>query len=156
MKKQILSEQFQRMQKLAGIITESPLTVGSAGEKQKLTEGFLGDVVKKLKNLFTGEKMEKVRDSDGYSYFKDEDGKEWIGVTRMDLRYEPGYQKSWVAIYDLKDESKIKQATSNAKAQNKKYMNVQDDPFSGGVVASTTMVGDYYPEPVKVINSKTF
>ncbi len=35
-------------------------------------------------------------------------------------------------------------------------MNVQDDPFSGGVIASTTKVGDYYPEPVKVINSKTF
>ncbi len=153
MKKQILSEQFQRMQKLAGIITESPLTV----EKQRQTEGFLGDVVKKLKKLFTGEKMEKVRDSDGYSYFKDEDGKEWIGVTRMDLRYEPGYQKSWVAIYDLKDENKIKQATSNAKAQNKKYMNVQDDPFSGGGEYSGGFTkGDYFPEPVKVINSKTF
>jgi hypothetical protein len=34
------------MQKLAGIITESPLTV----EKQRQTEGFLGDVDKKIKN----------------------------------------------------------------------------------------------------------
>ena len=144
--KKTLNEEFRRMQKLAGIINES-----------QLEEGFLGDVVKKLKRLLTGEKMEKVSDADGYSYYKDEDGKKWIGVQRMDLRYEPGYQKSWIAIYDLKDEDKIKQATSNVKTQNDKHMSVKDDPFSGGgMSAASTMVGDYYPEPVKVVNSKTF
>ena len=121
-----------------------------------LFEGFLGDVVKKLKRLFTGEKMEKVRDADGYSYFKDEDGKVWIGVQRMDLRYEPGYQKSWVSIYDIKDENKIKLAISNAKAQNKEYMSTKEDRFSGDDGGFVNYEGDYYPEPIKVVNSETF
>jgi hypothetical protein len=144
--KKILNEEFRRMQKLAGIINES-----------QLEEGFLGDVVKKLKRLLTGEKMEKVSDADGYNYYKDEDGKEWIGLQRADLRYEPGYKKSWVAIYDLKDEDKIKQAVLNQKAQNKEYMSNIEDPFSGGgEYTGGFKRGDYFPEPVKVVNSKTF
>ena len=65
MKKQILSEQFQRMQKLAGIITESPMTAGNAGigtgslsstKENEFSEEILDTI--KQKNLQKGDKVQ--------------------------------------------------------------------------------------------------
>jgi len=129
--------------------------------KSKLEENFLGDIVKKLKRLFTGEKMKFISNPNNdensvYGYYQDDEGKKWIGVRRSDLRYEPGYRKSWVAIYDLKDEEKIKKAEANAASGNKQSMSSVEDPFAGGDDQGGYMKGDYYPEPVKVINNETF
>ena len=129
--------------------------------ESKLEENFLGDIVKKLKRLFTGEKMKFISNPNNdensvYGYYQDDEGKKWIGVRRSDLRYEPGYRKSWVAIYDLKDEEKIKKAEANAASGNKQSMSSVEDPFAGGDDQGGYMKGDYYPEPVKVINNETF
>lgn len=149
-----MNKEFLHMQKLAGLITESEY-------KQKLDEGFFGDIVKKLKKLFTGEKMKFISNPNNdensvYGYYQDDEGKKWIGVRRSDLRYEPGYRKSWVAIYDLKDEDKIKKASANAASGNKQYMSSVENPFAGGDDQGGYAKGDYFPEPVKVINNETF
>jgi len=151
--KKSINEEFKRMQILAGLITES--------SDSKLEENFLGDIVNKLKRLFTGEKMKFISNPNNdensvYGYYQDDEGKKWIGVRRSDLRYEPGYRKSWVAIYDLKDEEKIKKAAANAASGNKQSMSSVEDTFAGGDDQGGYAKGDYYPEPVKVINSETF
>jgi len=130
------------------------------GEEQ-LDEGifdFFTGLGTKIKRLFTGEKMKKVGNADGYGYYVDEDGNKFIGIAQEDWRYEPGYRKSHVAIYDLKDEEQIKQSLSNLKSKNKKYAGVEEDPFSGrsGDGGSSSNKPTYLPPPIKIVNKQTF
>ena len=149
-----MNKEYLRMQKLAGVITEGQY-------KEKLEENFLKNLARKLKRFFTGEKMRPDPNNDPnkeFCYYIDDDGKKWFVVYRADLRYEPGYRKSLVSIYDLKDEEKIKKASQNFQAQNKEYMSTVEDPFGGGSGDSgfTAYKGDYFQTPVKVVNSVEF
>ncbi len=154
MRKQ-LNEEFKRMQLLAGLITESEY-------KENTNEGvraYLGTMVNKLKKLFTGEKMKRIGGVDGlYDYYQDDEGKKWIGVQRAEYLSEPGYRQYWVQIYDMKDEQTIKKAAENFKTQNKEYSRTVADPHSGSQGDGGTFAykGDYFPEPIKVVNKSTF
>ena len=93
-----------------------------------------------------------------YGYYQDDEGNKFIGVRRSDLRYEPGYRKAWVEIYDMKDEEIIKTSAKNAAAKNGQYAASREDAFGGGDGDSsfTAFKGDYFPKPIKVVNSETF
>ena len=132
-------------------------------QKKTVKEGLFGDVIKGLKKLVTGDKMKFLSNPNNdknsiYGYYQDDDGKKWIGVRRFDLRQEPGYKKSWVEIYDLKDEEIIKKSEKNAAAKNKQFADSREDAFSGGGgdASFTAFKGDYFPKPIKVINNETF
>ena len=132
-------------------------------QKKKIKEGIFGDVIKGLKKLVTGDKMKFIENPNNdsnsmYGYYQDDEGNKFIGVRRSDLRYEPGYRKAWVEIYDMKDEEIIKTSAKNAAARNGQYAASREDAFGGGAGDSsfTAFKGDYFPKPIKVVNSETF
>ena len=152
-----MNKETLRMQMLAGLITEGQYKQKLIENELALNENVFSGIFNKIKRFFKGETMDKVRTEDGLDIFKDDEGKEWIGVQNADYQYEPGYRQYWVSIYDMKDKEAIKKSMNNLKSKNKEFNRSVEDPHSGGGEFTGGFTkGDYFPEPVKVVNKKTF
>lgn len=146
MKNLINEDTFNRWQKLAGL--------QSLNENENIEEGWLD----KLKKIFSKTEYTNVGSNEeyGYAYFKDDEGNKYIGLTILDMRPDPGYRTSETKLWPIEDEAKIQQAIKNEKAQNRQYQGIKRDAASSLDGEHIMDQGDYYPEPVKVVNKETF